>query len=110
MPPVEHPGTAAQIGAVTISSPLPESPKLPRRLALLLLPLAALPGCGGPARAQRGLPDFADLAERALPAVVNIAVQSETTTVPPEFRGTPFERYFRGRRERFREWWVELFG
>ncbi len=69
---------------------------------LLVVPAMPLIGCGSQAVAQRGslLPDFADLAERVLPAVVNIAVQSETTTVPPEFRGTPFERYFRGRRER----------
>ncbi len=78
----------------------------PRRRALLALAIAApsipLLGCGTPAVAQRAaLPDFADLAERVLPAVVNIAVQGETVAqAPPEFRGTPFERYFRGRRER----------
>jgi serine protease Do len=73
--------------------------------ALALVPLA---GCAAapPARAQRGalaaLPDFADLAERVLPAVVNIAVTSEQRggEVPPELRGTPFERYFRERRGR----------
>lgn len=81
------------------------TPFLSRRQAVLgalLLP-PALAGCGsGPAVAQRGLlPDFADLAERVLPAVVNIAVSGEQTVQPPpEFRGTPFERYFRGRRER----------
>jgi serine protease Do len=80
-------------------------PFLSRRQAVLgalLLP-PALAGCGsGPAVAQRGLlPDFADLAERVLPAVVNIAVSGEQNVQPPpEFRGTPFERYFRGRRER----------
>ena len=73
-------------------------------LAGLLLP-PALAGCGGPAIAQRGaasaFPDLADLAERVLPAVVAISVQSEgPQPVPPEFRGTPLERYFRGRRER----------
>ncbi|WP_207538418.1 trypsin-like peptidase domain-containing protein [Sabulicella rubraurantiaca] len=80
---------------------------LSRRRALLaglMLP-PSLAGCGGPAIAQRGgaaaLPDFADLAERVLPAVVNISVASETqSAIPPEFRGTPLERYFRGRRER----------
>jgi serine protease Do len=46
------------------------------------------------------LPDFADLAERVLPAVVNIAVTSEARELPPELRGTPFERYFRDRRGR----------
>jgi serine protease Do len=72
--------------------------------ALALLPIA---GCGTapPASAQRGalasLPDFADLAERVLPAVVNIAVTSEgRAEIPPELRGTPFERYFRDRRGR----------
>ncbi|MDO9710308.1 trypsin-like peptidase domain-containing protein [Paracraurococcus lichenis] len=64
----------------------------------LLLPFAAC--TPGPALAQRGLlPDFADLAERVQPAVVNIAVTSEQRAVeiPPELRGTPFERYFRDR-------------
>jgi serine protease Do len=71
-----------------------------------------LSGCV-PARAQRGLlggggsggvvvPDFADLAEQVLPSVVNIAVTGEQRSeapIPPELRGTPFERQFR---ERFR--------
>ncbi|HZF75182.1 MAG TPA: trypsin-like peptidase domain-containing protein [Acetobacteraceae bacterium] len=75
---------------------------LPRRtLAAGLLASLPLLGCAAPALAQRGMiPDFADLAERVLPAVVNIAVTSEQRgEVPPEMRGTPFERYFR---ERFR--------
>jgi serine protease Do len=52
--------------------------------------------------AQRALlPDFADLAAAVLPAVVNIAVTGEQTAqLPPELRGTPFERYFRERRGR----------
>jgi serine protease Do len=85
---------------------MPSSPsRLSRRHALLagLAVPPVLAGCGGgPASAQRGLlPDFADLAERVLPAVVNIAVIGEQAVLPPpEFRGTPFERYFRGRRER----------
>ncbi len=64
---------------------------------------ALLAGCATtpyPASAQRGLlPDFADLAERVLPAVVNIAVTGETSVaqLPPELRGTPLERYFRDR-------------
>ncbi len=67
-----------------------------------------LSGCV-PARAQRGLfgggvaiPDFADLSEQVLPSVVNIAVTGEQRAeipIPPELRGTPFERQFR---ERFR--------
>jgi serine protease Do len=82
---------------------------LPRRLAMARLAgLAALPLLPAgllavPAQAQRAVAiDFADLAERVLPAVVNIAVLSEQTTsqIPPELRGTPFERYFRERRGR----------
>uniref|UniRef100_UPI0022EA8D64 trypsin-like peptidase domain-containing protein n=1 Tax=Falsiroseomonas oryzae TaxID=2766473 RepID=UPI0022EA8D64 len=77
------------------------------RRSLAALALVPIAGCGSvpPAQAQRGalasLPDFADLAERVLPAVVNIAVTSEQRAeVPPELRGTPFERYFRERRGR----------
>ncbi|MFC4169753.1 S1C family serine protease [Teichococcus aestuarii] len=82
-------------------------PVAPRRSLLLAFAgLAVLPACGlapSAALAQRGtVPDFADLAEQVLPAVVNIAVLSEQTTtqIPPELRGTPFERYFRERRGR----------
>ena len=46
-------------------------------------------------------PDFADLAARVAPAVVRISVigHTEATPVdmPPEFRGTPFERFFQQR-------------
>ncbi|MCS6892140.1 MAG: trypsin-like peptidase domain-containing protein [Rhodovarius sp.] len=92
--------------AESLAMPPPSPPDAcPPRRRLILgavgLSAAALAGCSAPATAQRGLPDFADLAERVLPSVVNIAVQSETVIpIPPEFRGTPFERYFRGRRER----------
>ena len=64
-----------------------------------------LSGCV-PARAQRGVvggvivPDFADLSEQVLPSVVNIAVTGEQRSeipIPPELRGTPFERQFRER-------------
>jgi serine protease Do len=51
-----------------------------------------------PATAQRAqlVPDFADLAERVLPAVVNISVTGERSAqIPPELRGTPYERFFR---------------
>ena len=96
-------------------SPAPpaiQQPRLARRGALLgLAALAAAPGCAPlDARAQSAapatprmtvLPDFADLAQAVLPAVVNIAVTGEQTTqIPPELRGTPFERYFRERRGR----------
>jgi len=83
----------------------PETPRLGRR-AFATLALVPVMGCGAapPARAQRGalasLPDFADLAERVLPAVVNISVTSGGTEVPPELRGTPLERYLRERRGR----------
>jgi serine protease Do len=72
----------------------------------LLGPLMPLAACApGPAAAQRGLvPDFADLAERVQPAVVNIAVTSEQRMeIPPELRGTPFERYFRDRQRSRRQ-------
>ena len=85
---------------------LPSGRPLGRR-SLAALALAPLAGCAAtpPALAQRGglasLPDFADLAERVLPAVVNIAVTAEVRTeVPPELRGTPLERYWRGPRGR----------
>ncbi|SDB18195.1 DegQ family serine endoprotease [Belnapia rosea] len=45
-------------------------------------------------------PDFADLAARVAPAVVRITVtghaEAASAQMPPEFRGTPFERFFRG--------------
>jgi serine protease Do len=48
-------------------------------------------------------PDFADLAARVAPAVVRISVlgHTEATPVdlPPEFRGTPFERFFQQRQQ-----------
>ena len=96
---------------------MPVSPPRHHRRGLLLATLAlgpaalSLGGCGM-ASAQRSVgggtmlvPDFADLAERVLPAVVNIAVTSEQRAVelPPEFRGTPFERYFRERQRRGRQ-------
>jgi serine protease Do len=80
---VEPPRRAAQIAPVTMQPDATESPALPRRrLALLLLPLTALPGCTLPASAQRGLPDFADLAESVLPAVVSIQVTSREEAEP----------------------------
>ena len=75
-----------------------------RGLGLGLLALSAA-GCTqqpGLALAQRGasgMADFADLAERVLPAVVNIAVTSQQSgEMPQELRGTPYERLFRNRR------------
>ena len=81
-------------------------PAISRR-SLAMLAFAPLAGCATPppAQAQRGaiagLPDFADLAERVLPAVVNIAVTSEARSdIPPEWRGTPLDRQLRERRGR----------
>lgn len=44
-------------------------------------------------------PDFADLVAQVSPAVVRINVVGRTPTaqIPPELRGTPFERFFRNR-------------
>jgi len=51
-----------------------------------------------PPAAARGAPDsFAPIVRRVIPAVVNIATieaQPQAAPVPPEFRGTPFERFF----------------
>ena len=89
--------------------PAPMRQPMPRRAALLgIAALAAAPGCtpldaqaqtAAPGTRFTVVPDFADLAAAVLPAVVNIAVTGEQTApIPPELRGTPFERYFRGPR------------
>lgn len=70
---------------------------------LLLLPLAAVMVAAPPALAQRGAPEsFAPLAERILPAVVNVSTTQTVqnrgrSPVPmPEFPpGSPFEEFFR---------------
>jgi len=77
---VERAAAATQIAGVTVLLPAADSPRLPRRLALLLP--GALLGCAPPAAAQGGLPDFADLAERVLPAVVSIQVTSRERSLP----------------------------
>jgi serine protease Do len=74
------------------------------RAILLMLALLA-PGCSvAPAALARGAPDsFAPLVRQVLPSVVNIAVTENVTPndamaqLPPELRGTPFERQFRDR-------------
>lgn len=59
----------------------------------------------GPLRTAGAAPlSFAPLVKRVVPAVVNIAVTegrspTDVAAIPPELRGTPFERQFR---ERFR--------
>jgi serine protease Do len=83
------------LAGVTLTPRPPESSRLPRRGALLLA--ASLAACALPASAQRGLPDFADLAERVLPAVVSIQVTSREDGGPgPAPRGSPIERGRRG--------------
>ena len=81
---VEARAEAAHLCA-TMQSP---TPQLSRRLALLLP--AALAACG-PAIAQRGLPDFADLAQSVLPAVVSIQVTTRDS-MAPEWRGQSRDR------------------
>ena len=88
----------------------------PRIHAALAVTMLMLSGCANfPAQAQlqaqaplrtAGMApfSFAPLVKRVVPAVVNISVAegrgpTETPPVPPELRGTPFERQFR---ERFR--------
>ena len=73
---------------------MPNAIPAPTRRALGLALGAAF--LARPSFAQRGLPDFADLAERVLPTVVSIqTLGREPGPVPPEFRGTPYERQFR---------------
>ncbi len=88
----------------------------PRIRAVLTATALMLSGCSGfPAQAQPPLRaggaapfSFAPLVKRVVPAVVNISVTEGRTpgdpaSIPPELRGTPFERQFRdrfrGRRE-----------
>ena len=79
---------------------IPRRATLDRRASLALLAGFALLAAT-PAGAQRGLPDFSDLAERVLPAVVSIQVTTrEEVQMPAELRGTPYERFFRDQRRR----------
>ena len=76
-------------------------------IACMVIASVPLQGCG--ALAQPGPPfSFAPLVKKVSPAVVNITVTegagpSEIVAIPPELRGTPFEKQFRdrfrGRRE-----------
>jgi serine protease Do len=76
--------------------------RLPKLLLLLLL-LGGMTGCAPiPAQARVGLDSFAPLVKKVLPSVVNIAVtetvgRDSSIQLPPELRGTPFEREFRNR-------------
>lgn len=95
--------------------PAPAADGMLARRRLLLGPaalaLGGLPGCAVPAAAQRGAnigSGFADLVEQVMPAVVNIATQQRLdpnqaiAELPPELRGTPFERQLRERLQRNR--------
>lgn len=77
----------------------------PGRRALLAGGAASLVALGAAHQAAaRGAPDsFAPIVRRVLPAVVNIATiesqpQPQAQAVPPEMRGTPFERFFQAPR------------
>ena len=78
-----------------------------RNLLPVLLLLGAMTGCA-PAQARVGPDSFAPLVRQVLPSVVNIAVTETvgrdlTAQLPPELRGTPFEREFRNRFRNRRE-------
>ncbi len=62
-------------------------PALTRRWIGSLLVLALLTATALPAQAQRSLPDFADLAERVLPAVVSIQTVAREGAAAPDPRG-----------------------
>jgi serine protease Do len=73
---------------------------------LLLAFVLLVPACAaapGSASARSAPDSFAPLVKKVLPAVVNIAVTEVVTgsevmaQLPPELRGTPFERQFRER-------------
>ena len=77
----------------------------PLILAVALVVSACAPDSAISASPRDALPSFAPLVRKVLPSVVNIAVTEEVSggdilsQLPPELRGTPFERQFR---ERFR--------
>jgi serine protease Do len=60
---------------------------------------AQAPAAGALSRAAAA-PDFADLVARVGPAVVRVTVtghaEAARVDLPPELRGTPYERFFRG--------------
>jgi serine protease Do len=73
-----------------------------------LFALILLLGAPGLAGARVALDSFAPLVKQVMPAVVNIAVtetvaSDSTVPLPPELRGTPFEREFRNRLRNQRE-------
>jgi len=71
-----------------------------RGLHIVAVAASLLCGLTAAAWARVGPESFAPLVKKVLPAVVNIAVTQEVSTsdllqLPPELRGTPFERQFR---------------
>lgn len=79
----------ALLGAAALSALLVFSPLVER---------GASAAPAAPAAAVRNLPDFSDLAASVSPAVVQITVTTtevdQEASVPPQFRGTPFEQFF----------------
>lgn len=79
----------ALLGAVALCALLVFSPLVGRGVS-------AAPAA--PAIAAHNLPDFSDLAAAVSPAVVQITVTTTEvdpeSSVPPQFRGTPFEQFF----------------
>lgn len=77
---------------------------VPGLRALAVVAALLGPACAVPAAQSRDMPgSFAPLVKRVLPAVVNIAVTESVdasgvlSQIPPELRGTPFEKQFRER-------------
>jgi serine protease Do len=88
-------GALALALATTALTPFARSADTPPVAANANATAVALP------RASLG-PDFADLVARVAPSVVRVTVSgqaepaTETAEIPPELRGSPFERFFRG--------------
>ena len=88
---------------------------MPKSLCAALAVLAGVCATPVPAEAQpqaaplvTGRPSFAPLVRRVSPAVVNITVTegqgpADSVPIPPELRGTPFEKQFRDRFRNRRE-------
>ena len=86
-----------------------ETARKPTRRLILIGLATLLSACSAaPARSRVALESFAPLVKQVLPAVVNIAVTEtvgpdSAAPMPPELRGTPFEREFRNRFRNRRE-------
>jgi serine protease Do len=79
------------------------TPWVPDAVAQSAAPTAAQPAAPGPNTAvalpRPGIPDFSDIVARDAPAVVRVSitghVEGTQAEIPPQLRGTPFERFFR---------------